>query len=251
MGDVPVELQPFKSAFDGMLVRLNKAVQQQVRLTADITHELRTPVAIIKSTLQTLRMKPRTAAECEEGIDDALRDVARMELLVTQLLTLAKLDSVDEVANPMEVRLDLLLQSTAETFSALAGRQGTNIVCTNGAAASVRGDENELRQLFSNLLDNALRYGPPGGVVRISLEEGPGPWATACVHDEGGAIPPEHLPRLFDRFYRVDASRAQSCGGTGLGLAIAHQIVQRHHGEITITSDKRTGTLVTVRLPRQ
>jgi len=251
MGDVPVELQPFKSALDGMLLRLNRAVQQQVQLTADVTHELRTPVAVIKSTLQTLRMKPRTVAECEEGIDDALRDVARMEQLVTQLLILARLDSVDEVANPTEVRLDLLLQSIAEIFDTLAGQLGTSMVCVDGNEASVRGDENELRQLFSNLLDNALRYGPPEGVVRISLEDGPGPWVTACVHDEGGTIPSEHLPRLFDRFYRADASRSQSCGGTGLGLAIAHQIVQRHHGEIAIASDPHAGTLVTVRLPRQ
>jgi two-component system heavy metal sensor histidine kinase CusS len=251
MSSVPVELQPFKAALDGMLVRLNKAVQQQKQLTADVTHELRTPLAVMKSTLQTLRMKPRTAVECEEGIDDALRDVARMEQLVAQLLTLARLDSVDEVAHPTDVRLDLLLQSVAEIFDNHAGQQGASVVCVNGAAVCVRGDENELRQLFGNLLDNALRYGPPHGVIRLRWEDGPGPWVTAQVHDEGGAIPPEHVARLFDRFYRVDASRSQTCGGAGLGLAIAHQIVQRHHGEIAITSDPHAGTLVTVRLPRK
>ena len=249
LGNIPIELQPFKAALDGMLVRLNKAVQKQKQLTADVTHELRTPVAIMKSTLQTLRMKPRTVAECEEGIDDALRDVVRMEQLVAQLLTLARLDSVDEVAHPADVRLDLLLQCVAEIFDNRAGQQGASVVCVNGVPVSVRGDENELRRLFGNLLDNALRYGPPRGVVRISLEEGPGSWATVRIHDEGGAIPPEHLPRLFDRFYRVDASRSQTCGGAGLGLAIAHQIVQRHHGQITITSERQTGTSVIVRLP--
>lgn len=250
IGDVPIELKPFKSALDGMLVRLNKAVEQQKQLTADVTHELRTPVAVMKSTLQTLRIKPRTVAECEEGIDDALRDVARMEQLIVQLLTLARLDSVDEVANPADVRLDLLLQSVADVFDNRVGGQDAGVICVHGAAVSVRGDENELRQLFGNLLDNALRYGPSKGTIRVTLEDGPGPWVTACVHDEGGAIPPEHLPRLFDRFYRVDASRSQSCGGAGLGLAIAHQIVQRHHGEITITSQPRDGTSVAVRLPR-
>ncbi len=155
MGPVPTELQPFKSALDGMLVRLNKAVQQQKQLTADVTHELRTPLAIMKSTLQTLRMKPRTVAECEEGMDDALRDMGRMEQLVAQLLTLARLDTVDEVANPAEVRLDLLLESLAEVFDSRAEPQGARVVFVEGPAVSVCGDENELRQLFTNLLDNA------------------------------------------------------------------------------------------------
>jgi two-component system heavy metal sensor histidine kinase CusS len=249
MGEVPVELQPFKSALDGMLVRLNKAVQQQKQLTADVTHELRTPLAIMKSTLQTLRMKPRTVAECEEGMDDALRDMGRMEQLVAQLLTLARLDAVDEVANPTEVRLDLLLESLAEVFDGRAESQGAKVVLAERSAIVVHGDENELRQLFTNLLDNALRYGPPGGVIRINLEDGPGSRATVCVHDDGGAIPPESLPHLFDRFYRVDPSRSQACGGAGLGLAIAHQIVQRHHGDIMVTSTPQTGTSVTVQLP--
>ncbi len=105
MGTVPVELRPFQSALDGMLARLNTAMQQQEQLTADAAHELRTPLAIMKSTLQTLRMQPRMAAEYEEGVDDALRDMDRMEQLVAQLLTLARLDAVDEVPDPVEVRL--------------------------------------------------------------------------------------------------------------------------------------------------
>jgi signal transduction histidine kinase len=250
MGEVATELQPFKSALDGMLVRLNKAVQQQEQLTADVTHELRTPLAIIKSTLQTLRMKPRTPAEYAEGVDDALRDIGRMEQLVSQLLALARLDAADEVVNPAQIRLDVLLESLAEVFDDRAERQGTRVVLANGSAVTVGGDENELRQLFSNLLDNALRYGPPQGVIRITVQDEPGPWVTACVHDQGGAIPPECLPRLFDRFYRADPSRSQTCGGAGLGLAIARQIVQRHHGDITITSDAQAGTSVVVHLPR-
>jgi len=250
MDAVTTELQPFKSALDGMLVRLNRAMEQQEQLTADVTHELRTPLAIIKSTLQTLRMKPRTPAEYAEGVDDALRDIGRMEQLVSQLLALARLDAADEVVNPAQIRLDVLLESLAEVFDDRAERQGTRVVLANGSAVTVGGDENELRQLFSNLLDNALRYGPPQGVIRITVQDGPGPWVTACVHDQGGAIPPECLPRLFDRFYRADPSRSQTCGGAGLGLAIARQIVQRHHGDITITSDAQAGTSVVVHLPR-
>jgi two-component system OmpR family sensor kinase len=250
MGEVAAELQPFKSAVDGMLVRLNKAVQQQEQLTADVTHELRTPLAIIKSTLQTLQMKPRAAAEYAEGIDDALRDIGRMEQLVAQLLALARLDAADEAVNPTQVRLDALLESLAEVFDDRAEKRGSRVAFANGSAVSVRGNENELRQLFTNLLDNALQYGPRQGVVRITVQDGPGPWVTACVHDEGGAIPPECLPRLFDRFYRADPSRSQAHGGAGLGLAIVRQIVQRHHGDVTITSNPQDGTSVVVQLPR-
>jgi len=250
MGEVAAELQPFKSAVDGMLVRLNKAVQQQEQLTADVTHELRTPLAIIKSTLQTMQMKPRPAAEYVEGIDDALRDIGRMEQLVAQLLALARLDAADEVVDPTQVRLDALLESLAEVFDDRAEKRGSRVAFANGSAVSVRGNENELRQLFTNLLDNALQYGPRQGVVRVTVQDGPGPWVTTCVHDEGGAIPPECLPRLFDRFYRADPSRSQAPGGAGLGLAIVRQIIQRHHGDIAITSNPRDGTSVVVRLPR-
>jgi two-component system heavy metal sensor histidine kinase CusS len=250
MGDVPVELRPFKASLQGMLMRLNDAMRRQEQLTADVAHELRTPLAIIKSTLQTLRMRPRDATAYEEGIDDALQDVERMEHLMEQILSLARLDAATEVPNPAEVRLDTLLGSLADVFNDRARQQGASVVYADGAVISVRGDETELRQLFSNLLDNALRYGPPKGVVRIALQEGPQQWATVCVHDEGGAIPPESLPCLFDRFYRVDSSRSQASGGSGLGLAIVREIVQRHHGDIQITSDGQSGTSVVVHLPR-
>lgn len=250
MGDVPVELRPFKASLQGMLMRLNDAMQRQERLTADVAHELRTPLAIIKSTLQTLRIRPRDVATYEEGIDDALQDVERMERLMEQILSLARLDVATEASHPVEVRLDVLLESLVSVFNERAKRQGASVICAAGAAVSVRGDEAELRQLFSNLLDNALRYGPPKGVVRVTLQDGPQQWATACVHDEGGSIPPESLPCLFDRFYRVDGSRSQTSGGSGLGLAIVREIVQRHHGDIQIVSDPQSGTSVVVRLPR-
>jgi len=250
MGDVPMELSPFRSSLHLMLARLNEAMRRQEQLTADVAHELRTPLAIIKSTLQTLRIRPRDAAEYEEGIDDALQDVKRMEQLMEQLLSLARLDTADEGPNSMRIRLDVLLESLADVFNDRARRQGASVVYADGGAISVQGDETELRQLFSNLLDNALRYGRPKGVVRITLQDGPGPWVTACVHDEGGTISPENLPHLFDRFYRVDPSRSQTSGGTGLGLAIAREIVRRHHGDIGIASDPQTGTSVVVHLPR-
>lgn len=250
-GNVPAELQPFHAALDDMLARLNAALRQQEQFTADAAHDLRTPLATMKSTLQTLEIRPRTVAEYQESVNDVLRDIGRMERLVQQLLTLARLDAADTISDPAEVRLDRLLQSVADAFADRAQQQGTRLVYERHAALSVQGDETELWQLFSNLLDNALRYGPPNGAVRVILKDGPDPWATTCVHDEGGAILANELPRLFDRFYRVESSRCEASGGTGLGLAIAREIVRRHGGDIAITSDPQTGTSVTVRLPRE
>jgi signal transduction histidine kinase len=248
--EVPIELKPFKAALQEMLLRLHEAMQRQEQLTADVAHELRTPLAIIKSTLQTLRMRARPATEYEQGIDDALKDVDRMEHLVSQLLSLARLDAAGAVRNPAAIRLHTLLESLTDVFDDRARQQGGRVVFENSAPVSVRGDETELWQLFSNLLDNAIRYGPREGLIRVDLRTEPDAWATVCVHDEGGAIPPESLPHVFDRFYRVDASRSPASGGSGLGLAIACGIAQRHGGHIDITSDPQAGTSVVVRLPR-
>ncbi len=234
-----------------MLARLDTAIRQQEQFTADAAHDLRTPLAVMKSTLQTLQIRPRTVAEYQESVNDLLRDIDRMERLVQQLLTLARLDAIDTISDPAEIRLDLFLQSVADSFTDRAEQQGARLVFEQSAALSIRGDETELWQLFSNLLDNALRYGPPNGAVQITSENGSDSWATACVHDEGGTIPPDKLPRLFDRFYRVESSRSEASGGTGLGLAIAREIARRHGGDIAIISDPQGGTSVTVRLPRE
>ena len=166
MGDVPRELQPFKSALDGMLVRLNKAMRQQEQLTADSAHELRTPLAIVKSTLQTLRMQPRRAGEYEEGVDDALQDIHRMERLVNQLLTLARLDAVDEVSDPAQVRMDTLLESLTEVFDSRARQQGASLVYVNGTAAPWGAMKRNFDSFSAICWIMRLRYGPPQGVVR-------------------------------------------------------------------------------------
>lgn len=249
-GDVPAELRPFQAALNDMLARLNAAMRQQEQFTADAAHDLRTPLAIMKSSLQTLEIRPRTTAEYCEGIRDVLQDIDRMEKLVQQLLTLARLDAADRVPDPTAIQLNVLLQSVVEPFTARAEQQGVRLVYEQGETVSVLGNEAELWQLFNSLLDNALRYGPPGGAVRVTLKGGPNSWVTMCVHDEGGAIPPDAIPHLFNRFYRVESSRSQASGGTGLGLAIAREIVRRHGGDIAITSDPADGTTVTVHLPR-
>ena len=244
------ELRPFVAALEDMLGRLDKAMRRQEQFIADAAHELRTPVAVVKSTLQTARLLHRTASEYEQNIDETLEDIGRLERLIEQLLSLARLERPERPHKPVRLHLNALLAETVGMFEAQAVQQNGRIVFSGAGAVWVRGDENEMRQLFSNLLDNALRHGPPGGMVRVTLENKADNGVTVSVHDEGGHIPPDALVHLFDRFYRVDSSRSQTSGGSGLGLAITREIVRRHAGDIEMTSDPESGTLVVVHLPK-
>jgi heavy metal sensor kinase len=247
---VPEELRPFVRALTGMLDRLNSVLQQQEQFTSDAAHELRTPLTLAKSTLQAVQMQQRDADEYKRAIHDALEDIARMERLIGQLLVLARMDEVNGRTATAEVGLNVLLSELAESYDQKARQAGGKVIFENSSAATVRGDLDELVRLFSNVLDNAVRYGPSSGTVRIALRCGPDGYATVCVHDEGGNIPPEAMPRLFDRFHRVDDSRSSSTGGAGLGLAIARKIARRHHGDVSIMSRPDSGTLVSIRLAR-
>ncbi len=247
---VPRELLPFVEALNGMLARLDKALKQQKQFTADASHELRTPLAVIKSTIQAVRMKDREVADYIKALDETQQDVDRMEQLIEQLLTLARFGESRALPNTTRIALNALLTDLAEIFDARAERQGGEVICGNIPPTWINGNEIALNQLFSNVLDNAVKYGPPNGIINVTLEQGPDGYATICIHDTGGQIPPESLPHLFDRFYRVDSSRSRSTGGAGLGLPIAREIAQRHGGQIDITSEPGKGTSVFIRLPR-
>jgi heavy metal sensor kinase len=247
---VPEELHPFVGALRDMLGRLDEVLQQQKQFTSDAAHELRTPLAVVKSTLQATQMHERDANEYRRAIADALKDVARMEHLIEQLLVLARMDENSEHIAAAEVQLDVLLRELAEAYDQRIGRSGGKVILDEPPVTTVQGDLDELARLFSNVLDNAVRYGPSDGTISIALKCKPDSFATVCIHDEGGNIPPEALPHLFDRFYRVDHSRSSSTGGVGLGLAIAQEIARRHNGDISITSEPGSGTLVCIRLPR-
>jgi signal transduction histidine kinase len=233
-----------------MFGRLDKVLQQHKQFTCDAAHELRTPLAVVKSTLQATQMHERDANEYRRAIADALKDVARMEHLIEQLLVLARMDENSEHIAAAEVQLDVLLRELAEAYDQRIGRSGGKVILEEPPVAAVQGDLDELARLFSNVLDNAVRYGPSDGTISIALKCKPDSCATVCIHDEGGNIPPEALPHLFDRFYRVDHSRSSSTGGVGLGLAIAREIARRHNGDISIASEPGHGTFVCIRLPR-
>ncbi|MBN1845934.1 MAG: HAMP domain-containing histidine kinase [Sedimentisphaerales bacterium] len=246
---VPSELKPFVEAVGDMLSRLDRSLQQQKRFTTDASHELRTPLALIKSTLQAVRLRQRDTGEYLRAIDETLDDTERMERLINQLLSLARLDETDPLADPGSVPLAELLAELTERFDGREPGKG-RLDCRVDGTVRVRGNPAELGQLFGNLLENALRYGPPDGTVRILADgQSEAGYVTVSIHDEGGQIPPKDLPHLFERFYRTDSSRNHATGGAGLGLAIAREIAHRHGGTIEINSEPASGTTVRVHLP--
>jgi signal transduction histidine kinase len=170
-----------------------------------------------------------------------------MEHLVDELLVLARLDESADTEREQPVQVDQALAELANSFSARVAQSGGTLVCSL-SPARVDGGDRQIVRLFSNLLDNALRHGPKGGTIRLTSET-PAGRVVIVVQDEGGNIPAESIPRLFERFFRVDGSRASSAGGAGLGLAIAHDIAVRLGGTIEVTSQPASGTRVIVTLP--
>lgn len=248
---VPTELKPFVNALRDLLVRLNQAIQREKRFTADASHELRTPLTLIKSTLQTSRISERNCLEYQQAIDDALEDVERMEKLIEQLLLLARMDEAHPLMTPAsDIPLDSLFNRIEDKYRHKISEKSVQIVHDHLLGVRVWGHEGELTQLFNNLLENALQYGPSNGTIRITAQDIPEGFVTIGIHDQGGPIAAKDLAHLFERFYRADSSRSHATGGSGLGLAIAREIALRHQGDIRITSEPQAGTTVWVRLPR-
>ncbi|NIA07024.1 MAG: hypothetical protein GWP14_05220 [Actinobacteria bacterium] len=246
----PAELRPFIDAVGELLSRLDEAIQGQRQFTSDASHELRTPLSAAKSTLEAICMKDRTPAEYRQAIRETIDDLDRIEQLTAQLLLLARMDVAGQVPGAAEVRLDVLVQQLAEVFGARAAQAGGSVTYEDKTATYVYGNEQYLSHLFGNLLDNAIKHGPRGRPVQVSIRHDSAKQCTVCIHDEGGGIPVESLSHLFDRFYRADSSRSRSSGGSGLGLAIARKIARLHGGDIEINSTPADGTDVLVHLPR-
>ena len=235
-----------------MLDRLRRAFETQEQFIADASHELRTPLAVAKSSLQAAAVKGGAVDDLQQAIRDALEDLSRMQHVTEQLLMLARLGRDSNTQEAVEdIELRPLLARLAQRYEALAGRTGGDVVVMDVPHATIPGHTTMLESLFGNLIENAIVHGPPSGTVTIRGAVESGDAVTVCVHDEGGAVSPEELPHLFDRFYRTDRSRSRHTGGTGLGPAIAREITLRHEGKIWMESSPDNGTQVLVRLPRR
>ena len=253
------ELAPLTHALENALERLERSFLQQRAFVSDAAHELKTAVAVIKSSLQLLNMKPRSAKEYQAGLERCLADSQRLEALVADMLTLARAESpapaFDPTAAPvLSTDLAVCIPQTISQLQPIATLRNVEVLVSAPASeanVSLAGEDCTI--LLSNLLLNAIQHSPPATTVEICLAlEASTAVLTICDHGEG--IPAEALPNVFDRFYRGDPSRTRSTGGTGLGLAIVQAIVTKAKGSVAIASqsdaaDPSHGTSVTLRLP--
>jgi signal transduction histidine kinase len=254
------EFSELATTFNGLLGRLGsafhqqaRALEQQRRFTADASHELKTPLTVIKGTASMALGSGASFTEAQyrtalAQIDQASTTMAK---LVQDLLVLARSDAEQLGQN----RIDLLVGEIFErAVQAVPHPEHTVIITVTDPHLTVHGNEGELTRLFTNLVDNAVRYTPPGGTITLTAERGPSPGGDSGtirlrVVDTGIGIAPEHLAHIGERFYRVDAARARADGGTGLGLSICQSIAAAHGGTMTVDSTSSVGTTVTVRLP--
>jgi len=243
------EIGQLAQTFNAMLDRLERAFQRERQLTADVSHELRTPLGMLKTQLSLARSRPREAAALLGMMHDMEGDVDRMTRLIEQMLTLARIEQRGLISFASFDLSQLLHQVVAQLQSPAQEKNLTlNMTIPAQVDWQMRGDAEKLTQVFLNLVENAIKYTPDGGQVTIAAHR---QWQTirVSVTDTGPGIPAEHLPHVFERFYRADSARARTTGGFGLGLAISQAIVQAHHGQIDAASEPGTGTTFTVVLP--
>lgn len=240
------ELGRLALTFNDMLGSLEEAYRAEQRFVSDASHELRAPLTIIQANLEFLEQRQDLPeVERREMISDACRETRRLTTLVGDLLALARADAGVALLR-YRVELDrVLLDAVSDARQLLRGQR---LDVGPLEPVMVEGDADRLRQLFLALLDNAIKYTPPGRRITISLRHD-GEAAVVDIRDEGVGIPPDDLPRVFERFYRADPARSRDPGGTGLGLPIAQWIVHQHGGDIRLQSEPNSGTTVHVRLP--
>ena len=235
------------ATFDSMLARLEEAFQRERRFTADASHELRTPLAAMQTILSSTLARQRAPAEYEQVLADLGEETARLRALVEGLLHLAHSDAAHPMAKDT-VNLSHLLADIADSLRLLAEAKGLELTAHIPDNLTITGDSDALIRLFVNLLDNAIKYTEQG---QISVVANPRPngFVEVSVSDTGVGIAAAHLPHIFDRFYRVDKSRATS--GAGLGLAIALRVAQAHGGTIGVESKIGKGTVFAVQLVKE
>jgi two-component system, OmpR family, heavy metal sensor histidine kinase CusS len=245
LGEWPAELMPLATAFDEMLERLEDSFRRLSQFSADLAHELRTPLSNLMGEIEVSLRKERTAAEYRSILESNLEDCARLFRMIDGLLFLARADSgTDVTMTDLDAAHEI--EAVVDFHDALAEQKQISIrVC---GSARLRGNSMLFRRALTNLISNALKFTPPGG--EITIEAGERASGTAItVSDTGVGIPSEHLPRLFDRFYRVDPSRSHQEEGTGLGLAIVKSVMDLHGGSVAIKSTAGRGTSIQLVFP--
>jgi heavy metal sensor kinase len=235
--------------FDTMLARLEAAFARQRQFTADASHELRTPLTAIIGRIDVALGWPGSVEGYQATLRSVREQMVRLTRLSNDLLWLARIDSQPSTLPAEPIDLSSILPAVAAQLEPLAHAQRVTLTLPAIPPLVVVGNEDQLIRLFLNLLDNAIRYTPLGGLIALAISSDAGQVAVR-VRDTGPGIAPEHLPHLFDRFYRADRGRSRAEGSSGLGLAIAQGIAQAHGGGISVASTPGAGSTFTVWLPR-
>lgn len=242
------EFKRLAQAFNTMMDRIQKVVEGQRRFVADAAHEIQTPLTALKGNLEVAFRKNRNATEYRDILISNLGAVERLINLCRSLITLARLAGQETFASvQQQVALQPLLQELIDELTVLAQDRGIMLTLDVESSVAVSGNKEQLQRVFINLLDNALRHTSSGGLIAVRLRSDSGR-AIIEVSDRGEGISADHLPHIFERFYRADSARSRESGGVGLGLAIVREIVEVHDGEIVVWSETGKGTTFTIRL---
>lgn len=242
------ELEQLSVALNGMIVRLSEAFQQNQRFLADASHELRTPLAALCAELESITTQTSVAPEVADRIASSLEEVNRLARIVEALLAISRIDAGEAKEEQAQFDLAKLAINTTDQLCLLAEDKEITITCEAKEPVNVLGDSARMKQVIVNLLDNAIKFTPAKGRVKLTVRAIQGK-AVMEVADTGIGIPADALPQVFDRFFRVDKARSRERGGAGLGLAIVKSICAAHNGQVCVESIEGHGSRFRVELP--
>jgi two-component system OmpR family sensor kinase len=241
------ELEQVASTLNEAFDRLRLAVEQQRRFTADASHELRTPISVLRAETEWALGRDRGAQEYRDALAVCRRAALRMQDTVERLLSLVRAEATADAVDPEPIAMRAMIDGVVAWLAPMAQERGVRVTVT-GEPLTVNGDPVQLREALNNVVANAIIYNKPGGSVTIVMR-GSGDRACIEVVDTGIGIPGDAVPRVFDRFFRVDKARSREIGGSGLGLAIAQTILAAHQGNITCSSEPGVGSVFVISLP--
>jgi heavy metal sensor kinase len=250
LGNYQDELAQMVACLNQMLDRLEKSFRRVRQFSGDASHELRTPLTILRGETEVTLRWAKTPEEFRDMLRSNMEEIDRMERIIESLLTLAKSEVGELTLEMKELSLSDLVQELYLQSSLLCEAKNIEVqlLLEVDEEIRLRGDDLRLRQMFLNLISNGIKYTPENGHMEITLAMDNG-FARVDISDSGIGLPAEHLPHIFDRFYRVDKARNRMDGGTGLGLAIVKWIAEAHGGSIEVTSEVNKGSRFSVRLP--
>lgn len=242
------ELERLSLSLNVMISRLEDAINSSKQFVADASHELRTPLAVLRGEIENLAQDIELKPQTRETLGSALEEVDRLAEIVEGLLALSRLDTGE--AHSQWVKFDLaeLVTTTADQMSLLAEDKNITVACDSASRVMIEGDQARLKQVVVNLLDNAIKYTPNGGRIKLKIAQEDGD-AVLDIADDGIGIPSEALPHVFKRFFRVDGSRSRDQGGAGLGLSIVKSICDAHGARVEVRSTPGQGSLFRIRQP--